>query len=138
MKQISVKLDELGERSLYEIMALNDCTISDAVNIALLAFAKENTEAVMVPGEDSPVEKIAKLVREKMSMSLKEYCELRHLNQAYLRQLVRRCEAGATVYGFGNTESRNKWRDKERAVQYKTHTAWIATCLMDDLGIDIT
>ena len=138
MKKISVNLDDMGEQHLAEIMNINDCTVTDAIHMALLVFAKENTERVTIPVEDSPIEKISKIIREKMGMSFPEYCDLRHLDKDRFRYLVNRCEAGSTVWGFGNADKSNKWRDKDRGVRCKTHTAWIATCLIDDLGIDIT
>ena len=136
MRKICVNLDELGDEAITEIMRINKCTISDAVNIALVAFAKDNADPVMT-NEDTPVTRLSLLCEIKLNMSLGDWCESRGIDKARLRYLVNRCESGGTVWGFGNTDKKNQWRDKQHGQKFKTHTAYIASCLNDDFGIDL-
>ena len=132
-KKISVQLDKMATDALEEIMAINKCTISDAVNAALLAFSKDKQPCMLI--EEKPID-VVYAAMAKQGVDINEWCDTRNINILTLKYLVKRCANGGTVWGFGN--NKNKWRDKQDGRVFKTHTAWIAHCLKEDFGIDLT
>lgn len=135
MRRISVVLDDVTEKALCQIINLNKCTISDAVAMGVLILAQEPINVMKILPD--PMEPIIKaLETHRPGMSLDNWCDCHNINKYRLYYLVKRCHNGSTVWGFGNTK--NKWRDKQDERRFKTHTSWIAHCLKEDLGIDLT
>jgi len=132
MKKISVNLDDITIDALETITSINNCSISDAVNAAIIAYSKDT--CVTIHSSPRPIDEIIALLPE--GVTLGDWCEQRNIDVARLRYLVDRTAKGGTVWGFGN--SRNKVRDQDNDRIFKTHTAWIAHCLKEDLGVDIT
>ena len=134
-KTICVFLDDYTEEALYRIMAVNQCSISDAVIMALGSMSV--VEFPSMNKEPDPLLRIKQVIDDSHGLwdSLDHWCEDRCIIKSRLRYLMLRIANGGTVCGFGN--ARNKWRDKQDGRQFKTHTAWIAHCLKTDLGIDI-
>lgn len=132
-KKISVQLDNMGSQALDDILTVNKCTISDAVNAALLAYSKDKQPSMII--EPKPMDAVRSAIEAKFT-TVENYCLIKGISKARLVYLVNRCAKGSTVWGLGNTK--NKWRDKQDGRQFKTHTAWIAHCLNEDFGIDLT
>lgn len=131
MRTICVCLDTQGEQALQQILDLNSCTISDAVNIALMLFANEKTPLyIKTPSLWSTVKS---KIYDTFGYTAAVYCYERGLNYVSMRALCYRLERGASVKGFG---SFNKWRDKNDDRLYKTHTAVITEQLRKDAIID--
>ena len=131
-KNISVHLDDYAEESLKRIIQVNRCSISDAVVSAINALGME--EFPCMEFDKTPMEPI-KLAIEESGMSVEEWCQSKVIDIKRLRYLVNRCAKGGTVWGLGN--NKNKYRDKQDQRTFKTHTSWIAHCLMEDFGIDL-
>jgi hypothetical protein len=131
MKKISVKLDDATYNALMETRDKNSCTISDVVNAAILAFSRDKQPVMII---DKSAWESFRDTHGKDFIS--KWCECRSIDQARLRYIINRTARGGAVCGFGNI--RNKARDAEDGRIYKTHTAWIAQCLIDDFGMDIT
>jgi hypothetical protein len=129
MRKISVRLDEISSNKLDEVMEINNCTISDVVNTAIIAFAQDK-QPVMVKNDTSEYDEILAIIG-----NLDEWCAIRSIDKTRLKYLVKRTLDGHNVTGFGNTK--NKWRDKQDDRLFKTHTAWIAHCLKEDFGIEL-
>ena len=129
MRRISVLLDEITSRKLNEIIDENDCSISDAINASVIAFSLCGEKVI------SSVENYHKDVY-KIIGDVDKWCESRSIQKSRLRYVINSSHYGHTVCGFGNTK--NKWRDKQDGRLFKTHTAWIAHCLKEDFGIDLT
>ena len=134
MKKISVILDDITEKTLNKLVKLNKCSITDIVNSSILAFAMD-TQPVII-GYDELLFNIENAAQSKGFGTLDNWCQERNINKYSMRQLIKRINKGSEVSGFGNTK--NKWRDKEDGREFKTHTAWIAHCIKEDFGIDIT
>jgi len=132
MKKISVDLNDIAVEYLDKICKLNRCTISDAVNIAIIALGAEQHPVVPL-SEESIYYKVEDSCLSKFGTSVKEWCDINSIDKTKLKSLCKHVDEGGTVIGFGNYK--NKWRDKGRVI--KTETARIALLLKTDLGIDI-
>lgn len=131
MRQISVILDDKTEDALTMLLEENTATISDIVNAAVLAFSWEKQPVFVL--EDNTYNKIISLLRDK-NRTVGEWCIQRNISIERLKYLCKRIDNGHAIWGFGNAV--HKSRDKESGMIYKTHTAWIAQCMKDDLGLD--
>jgi hypothetical protein len=131
MRRISVILDEISEKAVEDIIAKNKCSISDAVNAALLAYSMDNQPSMFI--DQGPLVKVTEAVAKTEWGTVENWCHHRSIDKNRLKYLIKRCESGSTVWGFGNTK--NKWRDKQDDREFKTHTSWIAHCLKEDLNI---
>jgi len=132
MKKISVDLSDLSTEYLNKICKLNRCTISDAVNTAIITLGAEQHSVIPLVKE-STYYKVEDSCLAKYNIGIKEWCENNLIDKAKLKTLCKNVDEGGTVIGFGNYK--NKWRDK--GVVIKTETARIALLLKNDLGIDI-
>lgn len=128
MRKISVLLDDISSRKLEESMSVNNCSISDVVNAALIAFS--NDKQPVIYKEETEYTKIASVIGD-----VDNWCNNRNIDKSRLKYLIKRTSEGSTVCGFGNTK--NKWRDKQDERIFKTHTAWISHCLKEDFGIEL-
>ena len=133
-KKISVQLDGMADSALKEIMTINRCSISDAVNAALLSYSKDKQPSMII--EQSPWSEFKLKFADVCNDTIAEWCEYRAIDIVRLRYLITRTSKGCGVGGFGN--KKNKWRDKNDDRQFKTHTSWIAHCLKEDFNIDVT
>ena len=133
MKQISVILTDYTEECLNDILNKNICTISDIVNASIVAFSKEE-QPPFIP-DDSIYNTIVVRLNEK-SQTVIEWCRNNNIDIQRLKYLCKRLDKGHSVGGLGNLK--NKSRDRESGMIYKTHTAWIAQCLKDQLNLDFT
>jgi hypothetical protein len=131
MRKISVVLDSYALKSLEEMTKINECSISDVVNTALIAFSRDKQPSI-IKGNCTPWGEF----KEKVGINqINFFCDSRGIDLARLRYLVNSVAKGGTVCGFGNTK--NKYREKEDDRLFKTHTAWISYCLKEDLGINL-
>jgi len=133
-KKISVQLDNMADTALKEIMEINKCSISDAVNAALLSYSKDKQPSMII--DRSPWALFKEQFAEVSKDTIANWCEHRSIDITRLRYLITRTANGGNVCGFGN--KKNKWRDKNDDRQFKTHTSWIAHCLKQDFDLDIT
>lgn len=134
MRKISVNLDDISEKALEEIVFKNNCSTSDAVNAALLAYSMDTQPSMFLSA--GVLEPLEIAIKTSSYNTVDEWCKDRAIDKVRLKYLMKRCAEGGTVWGMGNTK--NKWRDKQDSREFKTHTAWIAHCLKEDFGIDIT
>ena len=128
MRKISVCIDDTTNQKLIELVKINDCTLSDIVNSAIIAFSMDSQPVMFVHKSkyDELVERIGDVDR---------WCYARGIDKARLRYLVNSVENGHSITGSGNTK--NRFRDKNDDRLFKTHTSWIAHCLKEDYNIDL-
>ena len=134
-RKVSIILDKYAAYGLDVIIEANGCSISDAVNAALHAYSL-NPQPTMVLDPQPIKDVLHRIVTMTNYGTLENWCNAKSIDIQRLKYLVSSCNKGKTVYGFGNTK--NKWRDKQDGREFKTHTAWIAHCLKQDLDIDVT
>ena len=132
MRTISVYLNDAAEQCLLHLMRENNCTISDAVTISLMAVAQETQP--LFSKSVTLWDTVKRKVLEECRVDIQTFCDIHQVNLPSLRHLCYRLERGSTVRGFGG---RNKWRDKQDGREYKTHTAYATACLKQHTGLDL-
>ena len=130
-RKISVQLDGTAARALNEVLDINGCTISDAINAAIVSFSKDKQPVIMKEELHVVIVKI----QESNWRTIDNYCDFRKIDKSRLRYLLKRTAKGHNVCGFGNTV--NKHRDKNDDRLFKTHTAYIADCVKKDFGVEL-
>ena len=133
-KKISVLLDEQAYTALEKILANNQCTISDAVNVALSTLGNEDRP--IFPNSDSPLGNLRMIIKNTSWNTVEEWCIYRGIIKVRLYYLLRAVKAGHVICGTGNVK--NKQRDAIDGRIFKTHTAWIAHCLKEDFGLNLS
>lgn len=132
MRTISVYLNDTAQYNLEKIMLVNECSISDAVTIALQSLAAESNR-IFTPTH-TLWGKIKQAVERNTGLTIAGFCEQYGIRRQTLRDLCRRVENGSEIRGFGDS---NKWRDKQDGRIHKTHTAYITDCLKKHANIDL-
>lgn len=133
MRRISVNLSNQVEQTLNTLMKINECSISDIVNAAIIYFG--TAEQPCIESTPDALRDLRKVISESKYKTFELWCFKRNLKPERVRYLLRNTNSGKRVWGFGN--SVNKWRDQEDERTFKTHTAWIAHCLKEDFDIDL-
>lgn len=133
MRQISIKLDNSAEQSLEKLLAKNDMTISNIVNIAIISLEKEGIKLELI--DNNTLYQLIKTKLKEQNSTIEQYCEYRVISKQMLQYVCRQLDNNKIIKGFGNYH--NKWRDKEDGRLFKTHTAWIAHCLKEDFCVQI-
>lgn len=134
-RKISVQLDNSADAALEYLMSTNSGTISDLVNVAITALAK-NEQPVLNLNHSAWGDFKVTFMNKFPDISITTWCYDKGIDLSRLRYLINRTAKGGTVWGFGN--AKNKWRDRLDDREFKTHTAWIAHCIKEDFDIDIT
>lgn len=128
MKKISVNLTEYAEAAMYEIMKVNDCTASDTVNMALMAFAADKSRVTIASGL---YDELNDKCRESGS-TIENWCYDYNVDINKMKYFCKQVDKGKQIIGFGNYK--NKKRDKEETV--KTETARIALLVKGCFGVE--
>lgn len=129
MKKISVNLTEYTENAMYEIMETNDCSASDAVNMALIAFAAEKNKVLVSNGLYEELNDKCK----EAGYTIEEWCYEYGIEISKMKYFCKQVDKGKQIIGFGNYK--NKQRDKEETV--KTETARIALLVKGCFGVEV-
>lgn len=132
MKKISVQLDLSSVRALEKIQTINRCSISDAVNMALISFAQRE-EQVINNEDESLYKKVTFQCLSKFNMSIKDWCLNNAIDIRKLQEVCRKISDNKTIIGYGNL--RQKWRDKNDGRIYKTQTSYVEYCMRRDFEI---
>jgi hypothetical protein len=132
-KKISVDLDIMQQEALSRIMDKNKCSISDAVNVAIMLL--DNEEQPVFPKNDSLLTAIKDAVKQSQWKTLNQWCKERNIIKPRLFYVINSVSKGKTIIGNGNVK--NKFRDAQDDRIFKTHTSYIVHCLKKDLNFDL-
>lgn len=128
MRKISVVLDHIASAALDKLLESNQASISDIVNAGIMAIAYDDQPVFPIVNEGL-FEKLRRL------KNITEWCKARGIDRKALYSLCQRVDQGKEIRGLGDS---NRWRDRQNERLYRTHTAWIAHCIREDFGIDLT
>lgn len=129
MKKISVNLTEYVEYELYELMGINDCSASDIVNMAIIAFAADKSRVTIASGL---YDELNDKCRESGS-TIEDWCHDYNVDINKMKYFCKQVDKGKHIIGFGNYK--NKWRDTGGNV--KTETARIALLVKGCFGVEV-
>jgi len=130
MKTKSISLDEYSLKALENIISINNCSVSEAICVALITFEKEHLE---FKTDVKILDKIKKLLSSK-NQTLEDWCNKYAIKKETVAYVCSSLDQGKKIIGYGNYK--NKWRDKNDERFYKTQTAYVAMLIEKEFGIE--